>query len=278
MSMHRFFFISIVVMSLGTYAPSMKNLSDSFNTITINNKTDVQKYDPEKTKALLQECNQGERALIEVIISLLENKADPNGTESFWANKSVGGTPLYESCKYTTPSFQAIKLLLEKKADPNIQHKENGFTPLHCVTRYGPYHTQRSIQTIKLLLAGNADPHLQDSHGNTSLHNICSNFDPSIEALLLLMLSLINQKMSDIPNMLKRLCNNNESFKKMIYTYLLYVKRLNQKTGLKIPKFINFEIFKPLIQVEVVRQFLRTKNNDNKTACMMALEKKTIRS
>ena len=74
-------------------------------------------------------------------------------------------TPLLLACVYDYENryedqIKTIEILLKKKAQPNVQNKFSGFTPLHWLARYG------KIEAVKMLLEDtNAKEYIPDNRG-----------------------------------------------------------------------------------------------------------------
>jgi hypothetical protein len=87
-------------------------------------------------------------------------------------------TALHEACRYG--QLEAVKVLLEAGADPNLPHPQNGFTPM-VVATFDKGHTE----IVRALLRGGAAPSLQDQYGWTPLHKVAGLGDlDALEALL----------------------------------------------------------------------------------------------
>lgn len=65
-------------------------------------------------------------------------------------------------------SIEAVKALLDARADPNAQNKLRGSAPLHaCAMGRGP--ADRRAECVKLLIAAKANPRLRDQSGESPL-------------------------------------------------------------------------------------------------------------
>lgn len=77
--------------------------------------------------------------------------------------------------------------------------------------------------------------------------------------------------------LLQSFCEYDKVFRNKLFTYMLCLKRNALKTGLRVPKVINFEIiFKQLVKekmaVKAVHEFISIKNNYEETAEEMTVE------
>lgn len=115
--------------------------------------------------ALILACYHGN---LEMAKFLIDNKADINGSSKM-------GTPLMAAA--VKKDLPIVKLLLEKKADPNIADT-NGTTALMYATMF------KSYDIVRLLIAAKANPDFKDNNGKSSLdYAIIANDDKLIETL-----------------------------------------------------------------------------------------------
>ncbi|KAK0754622.1 ankyrin repeat-containing domain protein [Schizothecium vesticola] len=97
-----------------------------------------------------------------VVRRLLDAGGDPNGTRR--------GRPMLLVAASSATCLGALKALLEKGADPNIQDVTSGTTALHQYRRVG--RAPSSPATAEVLLRHGASPDLADREGETPVHAI----------------------------------------------------------------------------------------------------------
>ncbi|KAL9961852.1 hypothetical protein ACROYT_G030880 [Oculina patagonica] len=128
-------------------------------------------------------CHEGH---CDVIRELLDRGASRNTLDL------QGYTAIHHST-YADKSGEALKLLLEKGFNPNVQHGKNGSTPLHLAVKRD---NEMALRT--LTQCPECDVNLQDEAGDTPLHDAISGEKHSMVDLLLdnprLSLTVSNQK------------------------------------------------------------------------------------
>lgn len=190
---------------------------------------------------------------IEIIKILIENKADQN-----CKNKS-GRIPLVDLCNKKNPSLEAIKTFITLKADIN-----GGCGLLHSICDSAGL----SSEIIHTLIEGKANPQMIDTEGNTSFHNICKR--DNIDFIIAFISSIINVNCQNFVQVMTHLCNSNPLIKSKILTYLCCLKEQQLKNcHLKVPKVINFEIFKRTISA-FLNTFISIKNTNGEDALMVS--------
>jgi len=167
-------------------------------------KEDINNTDKQLYNLLLLDERLRDKENIKIVKLLLEYKVDPN----FKTIKD--DTPLHKACKnieivkllsYNIPlhiackeyNIEAVKSLLEYKADPNIQDND-GNTALHIVCEYN------YIELIEILLKYKADPNIQNNDGYTPLHIASKRGNIKLVELLLERKADINAKDKDYKN------------------------------------------------------------------------------
>jgi ankyrin repeat protein len=76
------------------------------------------------------------------------------------------------------PYWEAVKLLLEHQADPNITDKDEHFSALMYAASEG------QLEVVKVLLDYKADPFLKDIDGDNALNFAKMNHHPEVAAYL----------------------------------------------------------------------------------------------
>lgn len=110
----------------------------------------------------------------ETIATLLRFGADPNASEGGW-------TPLHFAAR--DGHVNAIPVLLEAGAKPDVPTPDFGATPLHVVAR--SMEGRRRPEAISLLVAAGADPETRDADGRTPLLLAANSpFPDAVRALL----------------------------------------------------------------------------------------------
>ena len=145
----------------------------------------------------------------ELLPWLIEKGASPNQTiQSPTEFKSAdGGTPiLHLACRYNKPN--AVKLLLEKGADPNkmqVNEFSYGNTALHIAS------SQRSSACVEELLKSKSiNVNALNKGQNTPLHEACASSNPNINLIKKLISAGAHVNVNNIYglNPLTSLCNN----------------------------------------------------------------------
>ena len=191
--------------ALHTAISSNKKNPIEFAQILINNGADINKPSVTGHTPLTMSL----AACEELLPWLLEKGASANQTIQTPAEfkSAEDGTPvLHLACKYNKPN--AVKLLLEKGADPNKVQKNEfsyGNTALHIAA------TQRSSACVEELLKSKAIHVNAINKGqNTPLHEACTSKNPNINLIRKLIAAgaNVNAKNAHGLNPLTSLCNN----------------------------------------------------------------------
>jgi ankyrin repeat protein len=176
-------------------------------------------------------------------------------------------------CEKDNPSPEIIKLILEYGANPNNKPRLGEHPLLSICGKVNP-----SVACVKLLLEYKADPNMKTYFNSTLLHRICLHKSPSLEIIKLIVNEHIHQEEDcDFQNRLTLYVQKIPTLHDTIFTYLLCLKRNQDQMTVKVPKFINFKIYKELIQelitMENIHNVLTAKNDYSKTVLDIALEK-----
>lgn len=77
----------------------------------------------------------------------------------------------------------AVRVLLERGADPHLASRPSGFTPLHSAVATDAATASKDI--VRMLLAANADPNARSASGGTPLHTVAFTGNVELTRLLL---------------------------------------------------------------------------------------------
>ena len=124
--------------------------------------------DPNSDTALLRAAERGSALGVRLQIN---KGANPNAADR------DGVTALHYAAG--TGESEAVRALLDAKADPSIRDEYKGQTPLQLAVQAD------SPEAVKLLLDAKADPNVPDFDGGTALHYAAANRSPTIARQLI---------------------------------------------------------------------------------------------
>lgn len=104
------------------------------------------------------------------INALLASGTSPNSTDAL-------GIPLLHNAAMESAT-DAVELLIERGADPNLADAQIGWTALHWAASLG------DVERTRVLLAKGAKPDVTDHRGRTPAHVAAENADPGVLDLL----------------------------------------------------------------------------------------------
>nr|XP_058964207.1 E3 ubiquitin-protein ligase MIB2-like isoform X3 [Pocillopora verrucosa] len=162
--------------------------------------------------ALHVACHQGH---CEIIRELVERGANMDILDN------QGYTAMHHST-YQDESGEALKLLLEKGFDPNVQHRSNKSTPLHLAVK------RKNETAVQILTqCPECDVNLQDEAGDTPLHDAIRAKHHSMVDMLL-----------ECPRICYTLCNG-KGFNYLQHAVLKGDKRAVEKVFAKTGNSLN---------------------------------------
>lgn len=202
---------------------------------------------------LHQAASKGTNEFSQILVQLLLNKgADVNAKNDAW------NTPLHGAALYKNK--ECVKLLLDKNADINTKNN-TGETPLHVAI------TTNDTELVQLLLDRGADMRAKDRYGCTPLHKAARQSKELTQLLLTRIKALANNLSSEHVKYFV----HNKKFNQQSLTFLLCLKKNHEQTGLKIPKFIIFEILF-FAYSSFLEDWINAPNEDGETALDVAIQ------
>ena len=126
--------------------------------------------------ALVDAAERGEEAMVRKYLDEGVNvdATDPHSC-SDWDGRPTHQGALYKAAKRGVDPggtrVAVVKLLIERKANLNLQEREFGETPLMGAAEQG------QVEMVKLLLAAGADTGVKNNHNKTALENIVTQME-----------------------------------------------------------------------------------------------------